>query len=316
MSFATLLLVCAAGLYVGWNIGANDAANCVGTTVGAGLMRYWTAMIMVAVCAVAGALLQGHHVMHTVGKGIVTEQLSTSGVLAALLCGGLCVSVATFKRIPVSTSQAVVGGVAGVGLAADLNVDFSRVITIVECWIICPILSAVMAWGVYVLTRKLIARIKNTVAAKRVLRWLVVVSACYASYSLGANNLGNAVGPIATLDAVDLTLLSVLGSLSIAVGALTFGKGVTETVAKSITRFDVTGAFAAQVAAAFGLHLFSMLGVPVSTSQAIVGGVLGVGLVHGIRAVSKRKIAEIAVGWVVTPIGAAIVAFLAYLVVR
>jgi len=197
-------------------------------------------------------------------------------------------------------------------MAAELDVDFARVFTIVECWIICPILCAALAALIYVVTRRIVGRYQHSAWAKRVLHGLVIASACYASYSLGANNLGNAIGPIATLEVIDLTLLSILGAGSIALGALTFAKGVTETVGKSITRFDVTGAFAAQASSAFGLHLFSMLGVPVSTSQAIVGGVLGVGLVHGIRTISTRKTAEIAIGWVATPTGAGLFAFSIY----
>jgi PiT family inorganic phosphate transporter len=61
-----------------------------------------------------------------------------------------------------------------------------------------------------------------------------------------------------------------------------------------------------------GIHFFSMVGIPVSTSQSIVGGVLGVGLVHGVRTVPKRKLLEIGSGWVLTPVLAGIVSFLLY----
>ena len=97
-----------------------------------------------------------------------------------------------------------------------------------------------------------------------------------------------------------------------AVGAYTFGARVTDTVGKSITPLDYGGAFSAQIAAAFGVHLFSMAGIPVSTSQAVVGGVIGVGLTRGMRAVSVKKVATIFIGWVVTPACAAIFAAVVY----
>jgi len=310
----TLVLICGAGLYVGWNIGANDAANCIGASVGAGLVRYRTGIALVAVFAVAGALLQGSGVAHTVGKGIVTERMSTSGVLAALICSGVFVSIATFLRIPVSTSQSVVGAVAGVGLAASLNVDWTRTFDIVGSWIACPILSMALTYAMCRVTMAILKRLRDQSTARRVLRWLVLVSASYAAYSLGANNLGNAIGPIAALDteSIDMGLLTVLGALSIACGALIFGRGVAETVGKSIVPLDTPGAFAVQTSAGFGLHLFSMLGIPVSTSQAVVGGLLGIGLYRGIKTVSRRKLVEIFAGWVLTPACAGAVSFLVY----
>lgn len=311
MSLMLLILICVAGLYVGWNIGANDAANCIGTSVGAGLMRYRTAIAIVAVCVIAGATLQGHHVMKTIGKGIVTDPLPPLAVLAALLCSGFFVTIATFFKVPTSTSQAIVGGVAGVGLAGQLTVDSSKLFKILQCWVLCPVLTMVLSFIIFKTVRWYLRKYPSKTATS-ILTYLVVGSAGYVSYSLGANDVGNAIGPIASLNEFPLWVLGVVGGLALAVGAITFGKGVTETVGKSLTKLDLPSAFAAQMAAAFGVHLFSMMGIPVSTSQSIVGAVLGIGLVHGIRTVPRRKMAEIGIGWVLTPTLAGAVSFLLY----
>lgn len=317
MSTAMLVMVILGGLYVGGNIGANDAANCIGASVGARLIRYRTAIILVAVCVVLGALLQGGDVMKTVGKGIVTDPLPPRGVLSALVCGGLFVSLATFYKIPVSTSQSVVGAVAGVGVASGLNVNYSKIITIVECWVLCPILSMVLTFIIYKLTLGVLARLTKSYMAVRVLTLLVLVSAGYAAYSLGANNLGNAIGPIASMNSelVNMQYLTIAGALSMAVGAVVFGRGVVQTVGKSIIPLDLPSAFAVQVSSAFGLHFFSMIGIPVSTSQAIIGGLMGIGLAHGSKTISRRKIIEVVVGWVAVPTLAGLVSFLIYLLV-
>jgi len=311
LSLTLAVVITLSGLYVGANIGANDAANCIGASVGAGLVRYRTAIVLVALSVVAGALLQGGEVCHTVGKGIVTEPISAAGVMSALLCGGLFVTLATFFKIPVSTSQAVVGGVAGVGLASGLNVDLSKVVRIVESWILCPILTGILTYVVYRIVLAVLARIGPSKKINEAMRWLVLASAAYAAYSLGANNLGNAIGPIVAMETevLDIRWLTVLGALSIALGALIFGKGVAETVGKSIIKLDLAGALAVQTSAAFGLHFFSMLGVPVSTSQAIVGSLMGIGVYHGIKTVSRRKIGEVVIGWVATPSLSCAVAF-------
>jgi PiT family inorganic phosphate transporter len=133
---------------------------------------------------------------------------------------------------------------------------------------------------------------------------------------MGANNAGNAVGPIANLGIFPPKLLLLIGGLSIAVGAITFGRKVADTVGKGITPLDIPGAFVAQVASAFGMHLFSLYGIPVSTSSAIVGAVVGVGLVKGARAISKRTIITILVGWVLTPTLAGSFSFLLYKAIK
>ncbi len=326
MSVELALLIVAGGLYVGANIGANDAANCIGPSTGAGLIRYRMGISLVAVFAIAGALLQGKAVAKTVGKGIVTETLSAEAVLAALLCGGLFVTIATFRKIPVSTSQAVVGAVAGVGVASRLEMDWSKVLNIAGSWVLCPILTMVLTYVVYRGIVWLLNRMERQRGARAVLRWLVLVSAAYAAYSLGANNLGNAIGPILALkdesgggDGFTLLTtmqLTVLGALSIAAGAMIFGKGVAETVGRNIVTLDLPGAFAVQTSAGFGLHFFSMLGVPVSTSQAVVGALMGVGLYHGIKTVSRRKLLEVVVGWVATPTCSGLVALGIFMLIR
>ncbi len=140
----------------------------------------------------------------------------------------------------------------------------------------------------------------------------VLLSAAYVSYSLGANDVGNAIGPLLSKYPDKGLELAVLGGVAMAVGAITAGARVTDTVGKSITALDYGGALAAQLSAAVGVHVFSMAGIPVSTSQAIVGGVIGVGLTKGAQAVSTRKILTILIGWIVTPLCAALFSATAY----
>jgi PiT family inorganic phosphate transporter len=78
-------LILGAGVYVGWNIGANDTANCVGTAVGCGLISFRNAVILVGIFCILGALLQGQYVMRTIGKGIVKDDLNYLAVIIALL---------------------------------------------------------------------------------------------------------------------------------------------------------------------------------------------------------------------------------------
>ena len=311
-----LLLILTAGSYVGWNIGANDTANCVGTSVGCGLISFRSAVTLVAIFAVLGALLQGEHVMQTIGKGIVKTDLSYPAVFITLVCSGFFVTLATFFRIPTSTSQAIVGGVVGIGLALGAEIDYLRFISIVESWIICPVMVMVLAFVLMHFANFILRRFESrSLLMQHVMGRLAILSACYVAYSMGANNAGNAVGPIANLGIFHPKLLLLIGGLSIALGATTYGKKVAHTVGQGITPLDIPAAFVAQISAAFGMHLFSVLGIPVSTSSAIVGAVVGVGLVKGARAISTKMVLTILIGWILTPTMAAAAAYLFYKVI-
>ena len=339
MDILLSLAMILAGFFVGWNIGANDAANCIGTTVGAQIISYRKAVAIMAIFVILGGVLQGHHVMKTVGKGIVISdaqayeahnetsagaefrayfpdnRLPDKAILVALLSAGFFVSLATFSSIPVSTSQAIVGGVAGVGVGiVGLNASFFKLgvlIKIFGAWVISPILTMIMAFILYIALGYFLKR-ANSLAWSKVMGIAVVCSAAYVSYSLGANDVGNAIGPLLSKYPDKGIWLAVLGGVAMAVGAFTFGERVTNTVGKSITPLDYSGALAAQLSAGFGVHIFSMVGIPVSTSQAVVGGVIGVGLTKGMQAVSMKKLSTIFIGWVVTPMCAAVFAALVY----
>jgi PiT family inorganic phosphate transporter len=308
-----LLILLGAGAYVGWNIGANDTANCVGTTVGCGLISYKRAVILVSVFVIIGAMVDGGHVMKTVGRGIINEPLDYLAIFVALVCSGFFVTLATFYRVPTSTSQAIVGGVLGIGLATGAEIQYSKLITIAESWVLCPILVLGLSYGLYSLLTLFIRHLRvGNLLIQNALGWLSIMSSCYLSYAMGANNAGNAVGPIANLGIINPQILLAIGGVSIAIGAITYGRKVADTVGKGITPLDIPGAFIAQVSSGFGMHIFSLMGIPVSTSSAIVGAVVGVGLVKGAKSISKKTIMVILAGWVLTPTLAAVTSFFMY----
>ena len=344
MEVLIAIILGATGFYVGWNIGANDAANCIGTTVGARIISFRTAALLMAVFVILGGVLQGHHVMKTVGKGIVIsssdayrqnndepappefsdffpdDKLPDLAIFVALLSAGLFVTLATFSSLPVSTSQSIVGGVAGAGLGiVGIQTNYFKMKVLVKifaCWVISPVLTMLLAFGVYLLITYALKGEKLMYFLNRALAFMVIATACYVAYSLGANDVGNAIGPLLNKYPDKGLYLALLGGIAMGVGALTYGQRVTRTVGKDITPLDLPGAFSAQFAAAVGVHFFSVLGIPVSTSQAIVGAVIGVGLTKGVQAVSRQKIGIIMLGWVLAPLCAAVFAALLYRILK
>ena len=146
---------------------------------------------------------------------------------------------------------------------------------------------------------------------------LQVVTACYMAFSHGANDVANAIAPVAGIldiagtGGVSLTAqippeLLALGGVGIAIGCLTWGRRVMRTVGGRITKLTHTRGFSVEFAAATTVLAASKLGLPVSTSHTVVGAVIGVGLARGLEAVDLSVIRKIVVSWLLTvPVAAA-----------
>ncbi len=154
------------GLYMAWNIGANDVANSMADAVGSRALSVRNAVILAGICEFAGAVLVGAPVTDTVRKGIVSpdsflalpditpEQaaaLFVIGMTSALLSAAIWLNVSSFMGLPVSTTHSIVGSVAGFGIAAAgwSSVQWGKMTQIVLSWFISPIVGGIMAFVVF-----------------------------------------------------------------------------------------------------------------------------------------------------------------------
>jgi len=169
MSADSIVLVVATllGLYMAANIGANDLANAMGTSVGSGALTLRRAVIISIVANLLGAVLAGGHVTNTISKGMINPDLLAAtpdklmlGMFAALLASGIWVHLATVLGMPVSTTHSIVGAVVGFGiLTVGIGaISWGKVITIAISWVVSPISGAVIAGGIYYLIREKVLR--------------------------------------------------------------------------------------------------------------------------------------------------------------
>lgn len=157
-----LLSVIIAGLYMAWNIGANDVANAMGTSVGSGSLTLKEAVILAAILEFCGAYFFGSHVSETLQKGIVdtsvftpNPQLLVIGMLSALISAGVWLQIASYFGWPVSTTHAIVGAVVGFGAAAGgmEAIHWDNMGFIVSSWVVSPITGGVMSYVIFSLIR-------------------------------------------------------------------------------------------------------------------------------------------------------------------
>ena len=400
----TIILIAAlcAGLYMAWAIGANDVANSMGTSVGAGAVTVGGAIVIAGVFEFLGAFLAGGEVTATIREGIIDAEslehdpdLLVIGMLSALLAAATWLTVASRFGWPVSTTHSIVGAVIGfavVGIGFEA-VHWWDVATIAASWVVTPILAGMIAYllvlsvqwlifnkdnpvvyarryvPVYIFAAVLVTSIVTFVKGlkhvgldistplailysvlfagviacvcrmainrmgfasadsstggqsyftdiERVFGVLMIVTASGMAFAHGSNDVANAIGPVAAIVGVVTSgevapkspvppWVLLVGAVGIVVGLATFGYRVMATIGRKLTELTPSRGFAAEFATAATVVVASGTGLPVSTTQTLVGAVMGVGLARGMGALDFGVARTIFVSWIVTlPVGA------------
>jgi PiT family inorganic phosphate transporter len=351
--------------YMAMNIGANDVANNVAPAVGARALTLTGALVIAAIFEVAGALIAGGDVVTTISSGIVAPGAMADSstfiwaMLAALFSSALWVNLATYLGAPVSTTHAVVGGVAGAGIAAAGvgAVHWGTMGAIAASWIISPLLGGILAAAFLFFIKTYIIYQDDKIAAAR--RWvpllLAIMAASFAGYLMlkglrkvlplsgstitilslvvfglavvilrpmirhqseglenrnqslrklfhlplifaaallsfahGANDVANAIGPLAAIieavhagNVANLVAIPawvmIIGALGISFGLFFYGPRLIKMVGEQITKMNPMRAYCVALSAALTVIVASALGLPVSSTHITVGAVFGVG---------------------------------------
>lgn len=332
----TVLLFLTSGLFLGWSLGANDAANVFGTAVGTGMVRFTRAAIVCSVFVILGAVISGAGAAATLER--LGEINALAGSFAAALAAALTVYWMTVAGLPVSTSQAIVGAIIGWNWFTESVTDAAALTKILSTWVLCPLLAGLIAALLFKLVAFALGKARlHLLRLDAYTRLALILAGAFGAYSLGANNIANVMGvfvpvsPFTEFRVYDLfTVTSVeqlflLGGIAIAVGVFTYSKRVMLTVGAELVPLSPVSAWVVVIAQSIVLFLFASEGlehllataglptiplVPVSSSQAVVGAVLGIGLLRGGRNIHWRVLGHIGVGWVATPILAALICFI------
>lgn len=401
--FVLALLV---GLYSAINIGANDVANAMATSVASGVLTVKRAVFVCAVCNMTGAILVGTHVTNTIRKGLIDPShfsdkpnLLLFGMMGAVLGSAVWVNLATYLKLPVSTTHSIVGGVLGFGLASVgmAGISWKVVLFVVLSWLISPLFGGLISFVLFTIIKKFILSSPQPIQQVKkigpifvgivffilslatiyeglenlhlnlsflkalvisivvgalgfLVAWvfirrykegekdpyfaveemsgpLQILSACFESFSHGANDVANAIGPVAAILVIVQTSrvemqvavpvwLLLMGGVGLAVGAYAWGKGVMETVGKKITAITPTRGFAAEFGTATTVLLCSRLGMPVSTTHVCVGNIIGVGLARGISAIDLNVIKRIFSAWIISVPAAGLFSITIYFILK
>ncbi len=331
----SVLLFLTSGLFLGWSLGANDAANVFGTAVGTRMVRFATAAVVCSVFVILGAVISGAGAAHTLGQLGSVNAIAGSFMVA--LAAGISVYLMTKWGLPVSTSQAIVGAIVGWNLFTESVTDSDTLIKIVATWIACPVLAGLFAVILMKVVKAFFHVVKlHLLRLDAYTRFALIFAGAFGAYSLGANNIANVMGvfvdvsPFTDFQIAGLFTLSsveqlfLLGAIAIAVGVFTYSKRVMITVGAGLMPMSPVAAWVVVIAHSIVLFLFASEGlehllanaglptiplVPVSSSQAVVGGVIGLGLMRGGKDIDWKLVGNIGLGWITTPVMSALVCF-------
>ncbi|MFO8164452.1 MAG: anion permease [Thermodesulfobacteriota bacterium] len=295
------------GIFLGWTLGSNDSANVFGTGVATKIIRYRTATILISIFVIFGAIAEGEKCFTTIGS---LSYFTPESAFWISLAAGITMFMVTYLALPGSTSQAIIGAVLGAGMVSGIA-DFSKIYKILACWILAPIAGIIISVMLYHFIGFFFKRyIMSPQKRSFFIFWGLIFAGCLGAYALGSNNVANVTGVYVGSGLLTPFEGLLIGSLSIASGTLTYSRKVMMTVGKDITPLDEYAALIAVLSGAITVEIFTQVGVPVSTSQSIVGSVVGVGLIKGVKTVNTRTLVEIGIGWVSTPISAGIISYI------
>ena len=323
-----VIIVLLAWVYDFWN-GANDCANSIATVVSTRAMSFRTAILMTGFFNFFGAFVSTE-VAKTIGKGIVNPAAITTGIIISGLLGAIIWTVASTQLgLPISVTHALIGGLIGSGIASGgfgvLRTD--GLIKIVQGIFGSPLISFFAAglffiflvWVLKLFFHKVPAfKLNNFFRRGQILTSLAV------SFTHGMNDTQNAMGIITIalvsggyLADFNVPLWVIAGSGTfMALGTIWGGHRVIKTVGQKIYDLKPIHGFATEFSSAVLIYFQSLGGIPLSTTQVVTAGVMGVGSTERKAQVQWKKVNEIFLTWVLTIPGSAAIGAILFLVLR
>jgi len=316
------------GFFLGGALGANDCSNVFGTAVSSRMIKYSTAAILSAIFVFLGAIIDGKAGIETLSKGLKEKstaqvqqidpvkksRIALKTVIATSFAAAITVMLMTFLKMPISTSQAVVGAIIGIGLMQK-NVNFGGLEKVVICWVTTPVGGALFTIMFYYIFNFFLDKWRPSVFVyDPLMSLLLTVCGCYGAYALGANNVANVSAVFVEAGMMTSMQAACFGGIAIAVGVLFFAKPVMTTVGKSIVKLNAFTAFVCVLAHAVTIHIYAGIGVPVSSTQAIIGALFGIGFIKGAHVINYSSLFKVFSGWLFTPVIACALAMFLWII--
>lgn len=293
MNAATALLLGSSALFA-WSMGSHYTGAVMGTAYGSGVLSLRTAQILAAILTVIGATVGSVHVVNTYAGGLV-RPFSIVDVAAAQLAAALVTTASTYFRLPTSTIQIFTFSLLGVALAGGVPIHAAGFGLVIAGWVSGPLLA--LALG-YLLARFGLA---SATRIQRALAWFVVGASMWSAFTLGSNDVSNAASALVLAHLGPARSAGAWGGLFMALGVLTWGRGLLRRVGHDILTLDVPLAATAQLSQAITLTAANVVGYNASINQTIVAGLIGTGAAARPDKLDRKVLRNILMNWTWSP---------------
>lgn len=328
MDWGLLFVIAIVAVALGFDFinGFHDAANSVATVVSTRVLSPGQAVVWAAFFNFVAAFGLGIHVANTIGKGVIETGVVDEKLILSALAGAIIWDIFTWRAgLPTSSSHALIGGLVGAAIAsAGTDVVMMGGMKKISAFIvISPMVGFIAATFLALAVMRLYARVAPA-TADGVFRKLQLLSAAAYSLGHGTNDAQKTMGVIAVLlfttghlgGEFHVPIWVILSAhASIAAGTLLGGWRIVRTMGLRITKLQPHDGFAAEAAAAGALLFATQVGIPVSTTHTIAGGIVGVGATKRMSAVRWGVALNIVVAWILTIPASALLAGLTFLIV-
>ncbi|KYH41985.1 MAG: phosphate/sulfate permease [Candidatus Bathyarchaeota archaeon B26-1] len=289
------------GILVCLVLGANNASACFGTSVGAGFTKHSEAAGLAVLGVLLGVTLEGTKLSRTISGGVLTEAFpSLEPILVMMVTIVVLMTAATFFNLPLSLSEGFVGSAIGVGLGVGITVNWSFSLRVFASWVLTPLFSALAAAFVYKVVERATRAVKRILTLNYIYGKATLILSFYVAYVLGANTVGLVSGLYQPI--LERQISAFVFGAATALGIYFLSWRITESVGSGIISLSPSTALVAQFSGAFTVHIFTQFGLPVSITQAIIGGILGIGLAKKIAILNVGAVNKTVAGWTLAPI--------------
>jgi len=329
------------GLFLGWSLGANDAANIFGTAVATRMVKFRVAAFITSIFIVLGAVYSGAGATHTLS--VLGEVNAIGGAFTVALSAAIAVTILIRRSLPVSISQSIVGAIIGWNLFTSSPTDLDSLYKILLSWLLNPLFAGLLSFGLYHLFNFIIPKLRiHLLTLDKLYRVAMIFIFVFGAYSLGANNISKVVGvfvnsaPFNDIDLVGIKIskssqLFFFGGLSMVLGVFTYSHKTISTIGSKIYKLSPLSALVTLFSSSLVLFLFSservkefLLSVglpsfplvPVSITQAMFGAVIGIGLAKGGRYINFNTTFKILLGWIITPFSAILISLVSLFIMQ
>ena len=326
MTFYIIFLIVLALVFDFLN-GFNDSANSIATVVSTRVLSPRYAVVWAAFFNFVAFLFFGLHVANTIGRGIIDISIIDKGIIFGALVGACVWDIITwYFGLPTSSSHALIGGMIGAALvkAGPGSLLWHGILKTVIFIFVSPVAGLILGWGfgmlVYWLFRK-----SAPLKVDHIFRKGQLVSAAFYSMGHGGNDAQKTMGIIASLlfsagflgKEFHIPFWVVVACYSaISLGTMFGGWRIVKTMGQKVAKLKPVDGFCAESGAAITLFISSAFGIPVSTTHTITGAIMGIGSLRRLSAVRWGVVGRIIWAWILTIPCSALIAALAYRLVR